>query len=186
MPSVANLPSSLNVEQGYSNNGGSWMGGYPFDLSEPTPELQWPYSIQVYDRMRRQDAQVAAVLRAVSLPVMGAPWRVHPDGADPVVVKFVSDNLGIPILGQEDNPPTPTRYRDTFSWSEHVRLALLSLAYGHMGFEKVYEIRESGEFGQQAFLVKLAPRLPTSISKILVDRFGNLTGIASWQSRHPA
>jgi hypothetical protein len=43
---------------------------------EQTPELRWPLSVFVYDRMRRQDAQAASVLRAVTLPVRRTAWSI--------------------------------------------------------------------------------------------------------------
>jgi hypothetical protein len=49
---------------------------------EETPELVWPRSIEVFDRMRRQDAQVGSVLRAVTLPIRRTQWRIDPNGAE--------------------------------------------------------------------------------------------------------
>jgi hypothetical protein len=49
--------------------------------NETTPELIWPQSVFVFDQMRRTDAQVASVLRAVTLPVRRTPWRIDPAGA---------------------------------------------------------------------------------------------------------
>ena len=60
---------------------------------ETTPELRWPQSVAVYDQMRRTDAQVASVLRAVTLPVRRTPWRVDPAGARARVVQLVADDL---------------------------------------------------------------------------------------------
>jgi hypothetical protein len=36
---------------------------------ETNPDLMWPKSIEVFDKMRREDAQVGSVLRAVTLPI---------------------------------------------------------------------------------------------------------------------
>ena len=43
---------------------------------ESTPELVWPLSVYVFDQMRRQDAQVSSVLRAVTPPIRRTQWRV--------------------------------------------------------------------------------------------------------------
>ena len=51
---------------GYASDSSS--GWWAATEDEATPELRWPLSVGVYDRMRRQDAQVASVLRAVTLP----------------------------------------------------------------------------------------------------------------------
>ncbi|WP_327029718.1 DUF935 domain-containing protein [Micromonospora sp. NBC_01740] len=138
---------------------------------EPTPELQWPRSVGVYDAMRSQDAQVASVLRAVTLPVRRTPWRIDPDGARPEVVQLVADDLGLPIVGQ--NPAPVPRTRDRFSWPEHLRQALLMLPFGHMFFEQVYRIDPEG----RARLRKLAPRMPRTIEAVDVAPDGGLVSI---------
>jgi hypothetical protein len=59
------------------------------------------------------------------------------------VVKFVADDLGLPIVGK--NPTPPPRLKDRFSWPEHLREALLMLPFGHMYFEQVYRVDEGGD-----------------------------------------
>lgn len=149
------------------NTAGYWAS--PGD--EETPELQWPNSTRIYDLMRRQDAQVSSVLRAVTLPVRRTTWRLDPAGARPEVVALVAEDLGLPL--QDGTMSAPLRTRDRFSWSAHLRTALLMLPYGHMYFEQVYRIDERG----QARLRKLAPRMPRSIAKITVARDGGLVSI---------
>ena len=145
--------------------------------SETTPELRWPECLAVYDAMHRQDAQVASVLRAVSLPIRGTTWRLDPNGAPDEVVRHVALDLGLPVQGwPEDKLPTG-RLRDRFSWQEHLRHALLMLRYGHMVFEQVYRIDE--ETGL-AHLRKLGPRMPRSIAKFNVARDGGLESIEQY------
>ena len=138
---------------------------------EETPELRWPLNIEVYDKMRRQDAQVMSVLRAVTLPIRRTEWRIDPNGARPEVVQLVADDLGLPILGQPaENRP---RTRDRFSWKEHLRLALLMLPFGHAFFEQVYRIDEHG----RARLRKLGFRPQRTITRLDVERDGGLKAI---------
>jgi hypothetical protein len=139
--------------------------------NETTPELIWPQSVFVFDQMRRQDAQVASVLRAVTLPV----WRIDPAGARARVVKFVADDLGLPIVGK--NPTAPPRLKDRFSWQEHLRQALMMLVFGHMYFEQVYRVDEGGN---AAHLRKLAPRPPKTIERIDVAPDGGLIAIKQY------
>lgn len=155
-------------EQGYSNESSSWWTEVG---SEETPELQWPKNIDVYDRMRRQDAQVISVVRAVSLPIRRTKWRIDPNGARPEVARQVADDLGLPLVGDENEPVIRTR--DRFSWSEHLRLSLLMLPFGHSIFEQVYRIDEAG----MARLRKLAWRPPKTISRIDVASDGGLVAI---------
>ena len=146
--------------------------------NEPTPELRWPRSVEVYDAMRTQDAQITSVLRAVTLPVRRTPWRIDPAGASPEVVRFIADDLGLPIVGDTELYVAPPRTRDRFSWGEHLRQALLMLPFGHMFFEQVYRIADDG----RAHLRKLAPRMPRTIERIEVAPDGGLVEIVQYSS----
>ncbi|GAB2767661.1 phage portal protein family protein [Sinomonas soli] len=155
-------------EKGYANKGAGWWGA-PDD--EETPELTWPRNVDVYDRMRRQDAQVISVLRAVTLPIRRTSWRLDPNGARPEVVQLVADDLGLGVAGEQERPITRTR--DRFSWTEHLRMSLLMLPFGHSFFEQVYRIDEAG----LARLRKLAWRPPKTIAQVDVASDGGLVAI---------
>lgn len=142
---------------------------------ETTPELQWPQSITVYDQMRRTDSQVASVLRAVTLPVRRTPWRIDPNGARDEVVQLVADDLGLPIVGRQ--PEKLPRTKDRFSWSEHLRLALLMLPMGASYFEQVYRVEDDAT---RAHLRKLEWRPPKSIADIDVASDGGLVSITQF------
>ncbi len=159
-------------EIGYAATSNGW---WATDDQETTPELQWPRSVAVYEQMRRADAQVASVLRAVTLPVRRTPWRIDPAGARDEVVRLVADDLGLPIVGETPQPLPRTR--DRFSWAEHLRLALLMLPFGHMPFEQVYRID-----GRYARLRKLAPRLPVTIEHFDVADDGGLISITQYST----
>lgn len=160
------------TELGYANaSAGGWWTAVS---EETTPELVWPLSVRVYDQMRRQDAQVRSVLRAVTLPVLRTPWRVVPNGARDEVVALVAEDLGLPVEGEP--AAGGRRTRDRFSWSEHLRMALLSLPLGHMYFEQVARIDESG----RARLRKLAPRMPRTLAAINVAADGGLESIEQY------
>lgn len=162
-------------EIGYATEARSWWN---YDETETTPELQWPLSVAVYDAMRKQDAQVASVLRAVTLPVRRTPWRVDPAGAKSRVTQFVAENLGLPVVGKE--PKAALRTRDRFSWQEHLKDALLMLPFGHMYFEQVYRVDDGGD---RARLRKLAPRMPRTIEEIKVADDGGLVSITQYSSK---
>lgn len=155
-------------EVGYQNANTNWWDGPD---PEHTPELMWPRNIDVYDRMRRQDAQVISVLRAVTLPIRRTTWRVDPSGARPEVVQFCADNLGLPIMGQTEQPVL--RSRDRFSWKNHLYHALLMLPFGHSFFEQVYRIDDEG----MARIRKLGWRPPLTISRVDVAGDGGLVAI---------
>lgn len=161
------------TEKGYvtrPNRSTSWWAS---DGEEQAPELRWPLSIPVYDRMRRSDAQVASVLRAVTLPVRRTTWRVDPAGATDEVATMIAADLGLPLVGEADVPDVVGRPRDRFSWAEHLRMALFMLAFGHMFFEQVVRIDESG----MVRLRKLGPRMPRTLRTINVADDGGLVSI---------
>lgn len=162
-------------EIGYATEARNWWN---YDESETTPELQWPQSVYVYDQMKRQDAQIASVLRAVTLPVRRTPWRIEPAGAKARVTQFIADELGLPVVGRE--PKVPPRVRDRFSWAEHLRLALLMLPFGHMFFEQVYRVDPGGN---RAHLRKLAPRMPRTLEEIRVADDGGLVSITQYSHK---
>ncbi|MFB4306977.1 hypothetical protein [Actinomadura sp. GTD37] len=139
------------------------------DVNEFVPDLMWPTSVQMYARMRH-DPRLAAILKAYSLPIRRATWAVDPAGCRDEVVQTVADDLGLPILGA-DTKPGPARRRGV-NWQEHVRLALLSLVFGHSVFERRYEIRNG-----QARLVNLGERMPWTIGAINLNRDGTISDI---------
>jgi hypothetical protein len=153
-------------EKGYASQSTLW---WPDD-DEKTPELIWPRSVEVYGRMRRQDAQVGSVLRAVTLPIRRTAWRLDPNGAKDEVVHLCSEDIGVPIVGQ-DPKPLP-RTRDRFSFTEHLRLALTMLPYGHSFFEQ-----QARYVNGRARLRKLGWRPPKTISKFDVADDGGLVAI---------
>lgn len=160
-------PAPPISERGYVTQTTNWWSSDEF---EQTPELRWPLSIDVFDKMRRTDAQVASVLRAVTLPVRRTTWRIDPNGARDEVVQQIALDLGLPIVGGE---VPATRTRDRFSWPNHLRLALLMLPFGHMFFEQNVRIDDAGK----ARLRKLGPRMPRTLTAVNVADDGGLVSI---------
>lgn len=144
---------------------GLWLG----DWLELIPDLIWPNSVQTYARMRH-DPQLTAVLAAYTLPIRRASWAIDPAGCRDEVVQLVADDLGLPVLGA-DAVPSPARRRGV-RWAGHLRLALLSLAYGFAPFERRYEIRDG-----RARLVNLGERMPHTIGAINLNRDGTIKSI---------
>ncbi len=168
------VPVSLKGYQVTGAQLGQWWQT-PTD-DEETPELRWPLSVQVYDRMRRQDAQVMSVLRAVTLPIRRTTWRIDPANASDAVTEFVADNLGLPVVGRPIK--VLDRTADRFSWGEHLRHALLMLPNGHSFFEQNYRI-ENGE----ARLHKLLWLPPRTLDRIDVGPDGGLVGLHQYDMK---
>lgn len=168
----ADVSEAPTTERGYQRGDSAF---WVMDDDEKVPELVWPLNIKVYDEMRRQDAQVISVLRAVKLPIQRTPWRIDPNGAPQEVVDFVAANLGLPVKGvvAESMP----RRRDRFSWSDHLHHALTSLDFGHAYFEQVYRIQRDAFGIPRAYIRKLGWRPPATISKVDVAADGGLVAI---------
>ena len=99
--------------------------------------LTWPNSTYIYDKMRRSDAQVQALLFCMELPIRSTRWYVEPwnknNPKDVQIAEFIEENLF-------SGPPRGM----TSHWDDFLRLALLMLPFGHSIFEKVYEVDSHG------------------------------------------
>lgn len=167
------------TEKGYVNgNAGTAGWGYSLDQFETNPDLVWPNSVFTYNKMAREDARVASVLRALGLPIRRTAWRIRQNGASDEVTEFVARNLGLPIEGGDDDDPT-RRTRGRFSWHRHLAQALTFQQYGHAVFETVYRIEGEGS-NARAVLRKLAPRPQSSIAYWNVARNGMLLSVQQW------
>lgn len=163
--------SAPTRELGYVNPFPQGFFQANLEADEITRALVWPNNLRIYDQMCREDSQVAAILRAVTLPIRRAQYRVDPSGAKARVTKLIAEDLGLPIVGQ-DPAKASGRKRGSFSWHDHLRTALLDLRYGHMFFERVYDVSTG-----QARLAKLSPRMPRTIFQINVGQDGGLLSI---------
>lgn len=160
------------AELGYQADPGlvSWASLLSW-ASEKNPDLQWPQSLEVFDRMRREDPQVKSVLRAVTLPILRTEWVMDGAGCRDVVTEHVARDLGLAIKGRPF--VAPLRSKGRFSFKEFLRLALLELVYGHSIFEQVYSLDDAG----LAHIGKIAWRPPTTISEIEVASDGGLIAV---------
>ena len=141
------------------------------ETHETNPDLMYPKSIDVFDRMRREDPQVKSVIRAVTLPVIRTEWALDGAGCREEVNEFISQSIGVQVKGKPNR--AARRRKGRFSMKEHLRMALLCLVYGHSFFEQVYGV----DAARRNTLDKLAWRPPRTISKINVARDGGLESI---------
>lgn len=160
-------------EKGYVSSASTSSWWTSTAEEEPAPELRFPLSVDVFDRMRRTDAQIASVLRAVVLPIQRTRWRVDPTGARDEVAELIAQDLGLPLMGEAGDIEPSGRTRDRFSWSQHIEWALLMLPHGFSYFEQVVRIDAAG----RTRLRKLGPRLPRTITAVNVAGDGGLISI---------
>lgn len=140
-------------------------------LLEENWDLRWPHSSRIFAKMDREDAQVRSTLAAVELPPQRTTWRIDPNGADPEMVRLVSEDLRLPVLGEDGRNPIAVTAGHA-SWTEHLGHAMKYLTYGVYFFEKVYKTIDGRDR-----LWKIAPRPPLTIREIKTDPDGGLRSI---------
>lgn len=149
-----------------------WFRDIFVELNEYVPELIWPASIRTFNELRR-DPRASAILSAYTLPIRRATWQINPAGCRPEVAQLVADDLGLPVMGLDK--PGAARTRGV-SWTDHIRQALLHLAFGHYPFELGATIDDK----KQARLTVLSERIPHTITDIRVNRDGTLAGFSQF------
>lgn len=154
--------------------------GYVASSYEETDELMFPNNVAVYDRMRRTDGQIGALLRAIMLSILGNRHHYQHDGVPLPIKTFVETELVV-----DDGTRRTRRRRHGVAVRDHMREAMLSLPIGFAPFEPVYAIDAPTAEQQQAgvtlpnvaHLRKLALRHPRTVQEIRVNRDGSLAGI---------
>ena len=141
-------------------------------LQDDNRALVFPRSAHTFAKMLREDAQVTAIFRAVSLPIRRAIWQLDANGAPPEIVSHVAEDLRLRVRGDDPHKPLAPR-AGRVSWEKHLEQALYALVFGHMFFEQVYEVGRDG----REHLRKLAPRWPGTLTKINVADDGGLESI---------
>jgi len=131
-------------EIGVAGNTGHW--GYA-NTGEYLRKLDGAAGRVIYDRMRRNDHQVKAVLGAITLPIRQADYYMEPGSEEKGDVE-IAKILEKALLEEM-----------TITWDDTVRHALLMLPFGFSALEKVYEYRDGLILPR-----KLDPRLPQSVT----------------------
>jgi hypothetical protein len=168
---VASLPTAVrgSVTDTYGS-GADLYSGILWDALEQVPELQPGHEAHLVYAQMAKDPTLAAVLSSYTLQIRRASWAIDGTGCRPEVVKLVADDLGLPVVGVDE--PSAARVRGV-SWWNHLRTALLSLTYGHYGFELQAEVVDG-----KARLVGLWDRAPWTVNLIHADpKTGQFLGI---------
>jgi hypothetical protein len=173
----------------------SWaaMGQMTGNDLEYAPELMWPNSVRTY-QMMRNDSQCDGLLQGAMMPLTQWQWGIAPNGAPEVIVQELSRDLGLPRAELDeltgawkiDNTFNIPRSQGRFDFQEHIREALLAVAYGYNYFEQVADFIEPPEgwpvdVPLRARLKKLAERPPWSITEINTAPDGGLLSIKQLQ-----
>lgn len=142
------------------------FGGY-IKKEDFNPDFDdWQKSVPLYDKMRRTDAQIRAMLQVIKLPLRGATWTCHPASSDPVD-KQIADFCNNCLFDDD-------AMEDSFDFT--LRHILLQLDFGVSVLEKVWKVDPHGRYRFR----RLAPRLPKTLREWHVNREGKLVAIVQY------
>jgi hypothetical protein len=170
--SIGEVPrSSSRTSQGVSNqefgvSGTENFGGI-IRKEDYNPELDnWQRAVALYDKMRRTDAQIRAMLQVIKLPLRGATWTCQPASTDPIDKK-IADFCNAALFDDDamDDP-----------WDFTLRHILLQLEFGVSVLEKVWKVDEDGYYRFK----RLAPRLPKTYREWHTNREGKLIALVQY------
>lgn len=145
--------------------GTPFFAGYLRDLGEYNPTLEGLSAFSTYEKMRRSDAQVAATLMSMKLPIRSAEWTVTaPENATPVEQE-AADLVRECLL-------------EEIKFDAVVRNALLMLDFGCVAHADHWYVD-----GNRVRIKKLKPLLPVTFQRWLTDGEENLVGIEQYGAK---
>lgn len=139
-------------------------------MQEYLPELRGRTALPIYEKMRRSDADCAAIAAACKLPIRAAEFKVIPGVKDNepnfAFAKQIADDVQEMLFGGLEN--TDARGNVTSqSFESVIENALLCLDYGVSGHEDLWAIDRD-----RIRLRKMASRLPLTFFQFPVDEDG--------------
>jgi hypothetical protein len=162
-PPLVKAPDPPSVEVGLT--GTPLSGGYLREPGEYNSNLQGLSAFSTYEKMRRSDAQVAATLMSMKLPIRSAEWTlVSP--ANPTPIEQEAADLVRQCLLHE------------IKFGAVIENALLMLDFGCAAHEDVWKID-----GNRVRIEKLAPRLPVTFQRWIIDENEDLVAIEQYGAK---
>src|SRR5688572_2893595 len=98
MPPVPKGPTGELGGVAGSTIGWAWFAAE----SEHVPELQWPDSVRIFERMLT-DSQVWALYVATALRLLDYVWWIDPGDADADYAQALAADLGLPLGEPDEN-----------------------------------------------------------------------------------
>lgn len=136
------------------------------DQSDYNPKWNIESALENCEVMRKSDGSVRSVLQVIKLPLLRATWKVEP---------------GAPDGGDEEDKTRARKIHDYLiggdkrheGWFDVLRHALLFLDFGFSVHEIVWDVDREGFY----FPSRLAPRLPKTVKKFLINPNGTLKAV---------
>ncbi len=130
------------------------------------PEMRGKAFFEQIDRMRLSDPQVKATMSILKLPIQAADWKMEP-ASDASTDRAIADWIGDRLFNKMSR-----------TWNFTLRHGLLSLDFGSMPMETVWDIADDPiENRPMYYLKKLGPRFPKTVLYWVVDDVGELQKI---------
>lgn len=106
---------------------GTWISGGFITHEEYNRKLLWRRGIDIFDKMRKSDASIQALLKVCKHPLLAATWDIEPasdEEFDQYAARFCRNEL----------------FNRNVNWYHFLRDALGKLDFGFSVFEKTYEL----------------------------------------------
>ena len=171
-PDMPVVPDATPLLQSMGATGTAIFSGV-ITSEEYNPDFHWKDGISIFEQMRRNDAQINAVLLMAELPIRRCTWSIEPASEDPLdieIASFVETCLFHDMNYETSNGQT--RYQ---SWDWTLQHILMMLQYGFSTFEICWKIEDGW--------VKWArwiPLLPRTIWRWWVGDDNELVGVQQW------
>jgi Peptidase C39 family/Protein of unknown function (DUF935) len=166
----------------YGATGTPILSGFVTELGEYNAQLRGRSGLPIYEKMRRSDADVAALLAAIKLPIRAAEFRIVPgvEENEPEY-KFAKElaDFATECLfgGLEYTNSLGMHFSQRFE--AVLDNALLCLDFGCSGYEDLWRVD-----GKYIRLHRLAPRLPLTFYRFHTEPDGEtLKSIEQWGYR---
>lgn len=181
-PASASNPQRKPDLGQYGASGTPIVSGFVTDMQEYLPELRGRAALGTYEKMRRSDADCAAIAAACKLPIRAAEFKVIPgvkeNQPDFAFAKQIAEDVEDMLFGGLES--TDERGNTTSqSFESVIENALLCLDYGVSGYEDLWVIDRD-----RVRLRKMASRLPLTFWQFPVEADGEtLQAVVQWGYR---
>jgi phage gp29-like protein len=159
------VPSDIELDKEHGASGTDNFGGEVIQ-HDYNPKWNVDSAMDVCEQMRKSDGSVRSVLQAVKLPLLRATWKVVPgqeDGGDEEDKKRAKKIHTYLIGGDKTHE----------GWFHTLRHSLMFLEFGFSVHEIVWDVSLDGFY----YPSRLAPRLPKTVKKFLINPNGTLRAV---------
>jgi hypothetical protein len=158
---------SLHPKERGATGTANFSGYYDEEYLQKIRDLD---GIDLYDEMRRSDAQVKMLLSVVKNPILSASWGVQPvdDSDEEKEIAAFAEHVLFHDIGYKDGSKEKT-------FRQFMREALTMIEFGHSVFEVVHKVvMNNPKFGNYIGLSDLSWRSPKTIYEWHLARNGSL------------